>query len=85
MSKWEKLVEHGGRVATYAEAGLEWAYGYYARMDRTRAYIVTMCKCLCAYVSLPQITELSIIRSAAPCCKDDMDQNSLGARLHLRC
>jgi hypothetical protein len=51
MSKWEKLVERGGRVGIYAKAGLDWAYGYYGRMDRTRAYIVTMCKCSCAMSS----------------------------------
>lgn len=49
MTMWESLVNsHEGQfVATYAQAGLEWAYNYYARMDRTQAYIVTMCKCFC--------------------------------------
>ncbi len=49
MTMWDNIIQRdpNDRVATYAQAGLEWAHKYYARMDRTQAYIITMCKCLC--------------------------------------
>jgi hypothetical protein len=47
MSAWERLVKGSHtRLRTYAQPGLDWAYKYYARMDRTRAYVVTMRKSL---------------------------------------
>lgn len=45
MSKWEKLMKDHSRLRPLVKPGLESAYGYYARMDRTRAYIIAMCKC----------------------------------------
>jgi hypothetical protein len=46
MSKWEQVVEAPGndRLKHLVQPGLELAYEYYGRMDRTRAYIVAMCK-----------------------------------------
>ena len=43
MTKWEKLSEQP-RLELLIEPGLEWAYRYYSRMDRTRAYTIAMCK-----------------------------------------
>ena len=41
MSKWEEMQENSC-LKPLVEPGLEWAYKYYRRMDRTRAYIITM-------------------------------------------
>jgi hypothetical protein len=61
MSAWEKLVqgvrvaeqsqESADRLKEYAQPGLDCAYDYYERMDLTRAYVVTMRKCLCLLTS----------------------------------
>ncbi len=85
MSKWDQIIEvfdAGSRLVMYAQAGLEWAHKYYACMDRTQAYIITMCKCLCL-VFLPQIIKLTSICSAAPSHSYDMDHRSLGEKVHL--
>jgi len=47
MTSWEDLLERHPNLAKYIEPGLEWAYKYYGRMDRTQAYIITMCKLFC--------------------------------------
>lgn len=44
MTKWEKIACDFPQLKPLVEPGLEWAYRYYGRMDRTRAYIVAMCK-----------------------------------------
>ena len=44
MTTWEKIIEEHPRLEWLVWPGLDWAYKYYGRMDRTRAYIVTMCK-----------------------------------------
>jgi hypothetical protein len=44
MSRWENLKVDKPRLARFIDKGLEWAYKYYKRMDRTRAYIIAMCK-----------------------------------------
>ncbi len=44
MTTWEKLVQENPRMKPLISRGLEWAYMYYARMDRTHAYIISMCK-----------------------------------------
>ena len=41
MSKWEEM-QGIASVKHLVKPGLEWAYKYYRRMDRTRAYIITM-------------------------------------------
>jgi hypothetical protein len=43
MSRWEKLVADHTHLATLVMPGLDKAYEYYSRMDRTRAYIIAMC------------------------------------------
>ena len=43
MTTWEKIVEDHPNLAPLVRPGLDWAYKYYGRMDRTRAYVVTMC------------------------------------------
>ena len=54
MSAWEKLSkgtqvsqQSSVRLKKYIPPGLSCAYEYYARMDHTGAYVVTMRKCLC--------------------------------------
>jgi hypothetical protein len=43
MTKWESFLKIG-TLKPYVKPALECAYGYYGRMDRTRAYVVSMCK-----------------------------------------
>ena len=43
MTKWE-ILKKDPRTKSLVEAGLEWAYKYYDRMDNTKAYVVAMCK-----------------------------------------
>jgi hypothetical protein len=43
MSKWEAMSEIP-TLEPYITPALQAAYTYYGRMDRTRAYIVSMCK-----------------------------------------
>jgi hypothetical protein len=42
MSMWEKIVEDHPALKPIVDPGLQWAYTYYGRMDRTRAYIIAM-------------------------------------------
>lgn len=44
MSQWEKLVANHTHLEPLVKPGLDKAYEYYGRMDRTRAYIIAMCK-----------------------------------------
>jgi hypothetical protein len=44
MTRWEKLQKERPRLKRFIDNGLEWAYKYYKRMDRTRAYVIAMCK-----------------------------------------
>jgi len=44
MTKWEKLSDEHPHLQPFIQKGLDWAYMYYARMDRTRAYVIAMCK-----------------------------------------
>ena len=44
MTSWEKLAKDFPRLEPLIAPGLDWASMYYARMDRTRAYIIAMCK-----------------------------------------
>jgi hypothetical protein len=75
MSAWERFTKgHHARLKTFTQPGLDCAYKYYARMDHTRAYVVTMCKCLCR----PQIIRLSVICSPEPCHTYDVDKKALG-------
>lgn len=44
MSRWEKLSMDHPHLKDLIKPGLDWAYMYYRRMDRTKAYIIAMCK-----------------------------------------
>jgi hypothetical protein len=44
MTTWEKIIREHPRLKKYVEPGLEWAYRYYRRMDRPRAYVIAMGK-----------------------------------------
>jgi len=44
MTRWEKLKEEKPHLAQFIDKGLDSAYKYYNRMDRTDAYIIAMCK-----------------------------------------
>jgi hypothetical protein len=43
MTKWESCLKNAA-LKPYVEPALKRAYIYYGRMDRTKAYIVSMCK-----------------------------------------
>jgi hypothetical protein len=44
MTTWEKIIEEHPRLEKYIKPGLDWAHLYYGRMDRTKAYIISMRK-----------------------------------------
>lgn len=44
MSTWEKTIVENPHLEPLINPGLEWTYRYYGRMDRTKAYIIAMCK-----------------------------------------
>jgi hypothetical protein len=43
MTRWEMNAADHPRLKPMIQAGLEWAYKYYRRMDSTKAYVVSMC------------------------------------------
>lgn len=43
MTRWEKLAKDVPALKKYINPGLEKAYGYYNRMDETKAYVIVMC------------------------------------------
>jgi len=43
MTKWEVLANRHPHLKPWVDVGLQWATMYYAHMDGTCAYIVTMC------------------------------------------
>jgi hypothetical protein len=51
MTKWEKLADQNPRLAQFIKEGLRFAYIHYKKMDRTKAYIICMCKSLVASYS----------------------------------
>ena len=42
MTRWENMIRECPRLEPLIQPGLDWAYKYYNRMDRTRAYVITM-------------------------------------------
>lgn len=44
MSRWERLAAQSTRLEDPIKVGLKFAYKYYARMDKTSAYVISMCK-----------------------------------------
>jgi hypothetical protein len=46
MTSWEQLAAKHQRLKPWIEIGLAYATAYYARMDRTSSYIITMGKSL---------------------------------------
>jgi hypothetical protein len=50
MTAWERLAEMHPRLAPWINAGMEYAIIYYGRMDRTRSYIIAMCKSLNRFI-----------------------------------
>ena len=51
MSKWEGMMEHFPNSKLYIKEGLNCVFKYYAQLDHTNAYIITMCKPL--HLSVP--------------------------------
>lgn len=44
MTRWERLKKEKPHLAPFINKGLDSAYKYYDRMDRTQGYIIAMCK-----------------------------------------
>jgi hypothetical protein len=44
MTRWENMIQQHPQLERYIQPGLDWAYKYYGRMDRTRAYFIAMCQ-----------------------------------------
>jgi len=42
MTSWEEITWKHPRLKQLIDPGLQWAFKYYNRMDRTRAYIIAM-------------------------------------------
>jgi hypothetical protein len=42
MTRWESLIQDHPRLKPLIQPGLDCAYKYYGRMDRTQAYIIAM-------------------------------------------
>ena len=59
MTKWEELAEHHPRLKPWIDVGLKWATTYYARMDLTKAYIMTMGKQLNSFSFFALISRTS--------------------------
>ena len=44
MSSWEQLLEKHPRLSQWIDIGMAKAAEYYTQMDRTSAYIMSMCE-----------------------------------------
>ena len=51
MTDWKILGDEHEGLKYWTEIGLDWAKKYYIRMDKTDAYVVTMCKFYTLYVT----------------------------------
>ena len=74
MSAWEQLSKHHPRLQPWINVGLEWATTYYAQMDLTKAYIISMGK------QLISCTVLALIgnTSSQSMYLDELDSTALG-------
>lgn len=79
MSRWEKLITEHSHLKPLVQPGLDKAYEYYSRMDRTRAYIVAMCTYLDYFLKKTN----DFIYSVKPVNSYVMDSKTLGSRVHL--
>lgn len=75
MTTWEEMVQNHPRLEKYVKPGLDWAYLYYGRMDRTRAHVISMRK----YILLSYIVRLTIIRSPQSSYTHDVDPRTMGS------
>jgi hypothetical protein len=74
MTAWEQLAEHHPRLKPWIDVGLGWATTYYARMDLTKAYIISMGKSpnSCTFFALiGNISSQSLY-------SDELDSTALG-------
>lgn len=78
MTTWEKLAMKNPKLKPIVQAGLEWAYKYYNRMDHTKAYVVAMCKQIYFLIG----PKLTFPCSAKPCGTHELDQASMGTEVH---
>lgn len=44
MTAWEAVSKEHPRLRPIVQPGLDCAYKYYSRMDRTKSYVVAMCR-----------------------------------------
>jgi len=82
MTQWERLGERIPRLKPFVDIGLSWATTYYARMDRTKAYILAMCmRITCPPSYCPHF----VSSSHQPKCPADLDEETLGRSLFYEC
>lgn len=47
LAQWEQLIKKNPALAKFVKPGLDSANEYYAKMDKTRAYVIAMCAYFC--------------------------------------
>ena len=52
MTEWEKLVKEYSTLEPWIKISLRWAMKYYIQMDKTEAYVITMCKLISTIITL---------------------------------
>jgi len=78
MTNWEIMAKNP-TMAGLVKPGLDLAYDYYSRMDRTKAYVIAMRKCLC----LPALgNSLIVICSRASFNMFVVGSQALGTTFH---
>jgi hypothetical protein len=80
MTRWEKLEEEKPYLARFIDKGLDSAYKYCKWMDRTRVYIIAMCK----WIINPQIRTNDCISSPQSIRPSVMDMETLGTTIYYR-
>ena len=79
MSTWEDLAERHPRLSLWIGVGMDKAKEYYGRMDRTAAYIMSMCESVDSWI----VISLTFI-SFESLNLYELDPEALVARVHRR-
>ena len=80
MSAWELLVAKHPRLSQWIDIGMGKATEYYGRMDRTSAYIMSMCEYLNLQITIIPLTVIS----SESCHSFELDPTELVGCVHQR-
>jgi hypothetical protein len=80
MSSWEQLAEKHPRLSQWIDIGMAKATEYYARMDHTSAYIMSMCEYLNLWIAIITLTVIS----SESFHSFELDPAELVGRVHRR-